>query len=71
MTSDQYMGIGMLFAIPAFIISYIYCIAIYGFLFGVGLGWLPSFIVAFVVLWLWPFIAIALAILVIMVARGS
>ncbi len=29
-----------------FIGSYIYCIAEYGYLFGVGLGWLPSGIVA-------------------------
>lgn len=32
-----------------FIGCYIYCIAAYGFLLGVGLGWLPSGIVALLV----------------------
>lgn len=35
-------------AIVTFIGSWIYCIATYGYLFGVGLGWLPSLIVAYV-----------------------
>ena len=41
-----------------FVGSWIYCIATYGFLFGVGLGWLPSFIVAVVAGFLWPLIAL-------------
>lgn len=44
-----------------FIGSYIYCIAEYGFLLGVGLGWLPSIIVATIFCWLWPLYAAALA----------
>ena len=43
-----------------FISSWIYCIASYGFLLGVGLGWLPSLIVAFIGAFLWQ---IALGIL--------
>ena len=43
-----------------FIGSWIYCIASYGFLLGVGLGWLPSLIVAFIGAFLWQ---IALGIL--------
>jgi len=31
---------------------YIYCMAAYGFLWGVGLGWLPSGIVTAVIWWL-------------------
>ena len=41
-----------------FIGSYIYCIANYGFLLGVGLGWLPSAIVATIFCWLWPLYAL-------------
>lgn len=41
-----------------FIGSWIYCIAHYGFLFGVGLGWLPSIIVASVAAALWPVAAL-------------
>ena len=32
-----------------FFCSYIWCIAEYGFLFGLGLGWLPSLILAMIV----------------------
>ena len=35
-------------ALVVFVGSWIYCIANYGFLLGVGLGWLPSAIVAFI-----------------------
>jgi hypothetical protein len=37
---------GLIVAFITFVSSWIYCIANYGFLFGVGLGWLPSIIVA-------------------------
>ena len=43
-----------------FIGCWIYCIAHYGFLWGVGLGWLPSLIVAFVVSLLWPLLALVI-----------
>ena len=33
----------------SFISAYIYCVATYGFLWGLGLGWLPSFILANIV----------------------
>jgi hypothetical protein len=45
-----YLGIGSVLGIGAavltFICAYIYCIATYGFLLGLGLGWLPSLILA-------------------------
>jgi hypothetical protein len=43
-----------------FIVTWIYCIATYGFLLGVGLGWLPSIIVAYIVGYLWPLILVGL-----------
>ena len=43
-----------------FVASWIYCIASYGYLLGVGLGWLPSLIVACIVAFLWPLLAIVL-----------
>ena len=46
-----------------FIASWIYCIITYGYLLGVGLGWLPSLIVATIVAFLWPVIAIVAAFL--------
>jgi len=46
-----------------FIGGWIYCIASYGFLFGLGLGWLPSGIMAALVSFLWPIVAVGLVIL--------
>lgn len=49
-----------------FVISWIWCIASYGFLFGLGLGWLPSAILAVIVGltcgWLWPVVCVVLVI---------
>ncbi len=66
-----YRGVGIastLTAIWVFIGSWIYCIATYGFLFGVGLGWLPSAIVAViagaVVGFGWPLAVIGLVLMV-------
>lgn len=47
--------------VPTFIGTWIWCIVEYGFLLGVGLGWLPSAIVAVVVGALWPLIALVIA----------
>lgn len=47
------------FSVPTFIGCWIYCAVHYGFLFGVGLGWLPSLIVAGIVGVTWPIIVIA------------
>lgn len=53
-------------AVIIFIGSWIYCIANYGFLFGVGLGWLPSLIVAFLASFLWPLFVFGLFCLLIL-----
>ena len=50
-----------------FPISWICCIFSYGFLLGVGLGWLPSLIVAGVAAALWPLLLLALLVLVLFV----
>lgn len=60
-------GYGLWAALITFAISWIYCIAAYGFLFGVGLGWLPSLIVAAVAylltMLLWGPVALVLGLL--------
>ena len=38
-----------------FIGAWLYCIVTYGFLLGVGLGWLAAGITATVLCWFWPF----------------
>jgi hypothetical protein len=43
--------LGVFAGILTFVAAYIYCIMTYGFLFGLGLGWLPSMILAIMVGW--------------------
>ena len=57
-------GGGVVFLIT-FIGSWVYCIVEYGYLLGVGLGWLPSLIVAVIAAFLWPLIALAIVVLAI------
>lgn len=61
-------GAGIIIAALTFIGTWVYCIAAYGFLFGVGLGWLPSAIVAVVAGFagylLWPLILLGIVLLV-------
>ena len=60
-----YQGGAALFGGVTFLGSWIWCIANYGFLLGVGLGWIPSMIVGFLVGLLWPLVAIGIAAIVI------
>jgi hypothetical protein len=58
--------LGFVVGIITFIVAYIYCIATYGFLFGLGLGWLPAGILAGIVGWATVFLwgaVLALAVL--------
>lgn len=57
---EAYAAIGNFFAFIVFVSCWIYCIANYGFLLGVGLGWLPSAICAAIARVVWPLIALAL-----------
>jgi hypothetical protein len=43
--------LGAVAGVITFVGAYIYCIATYGFLFGLGLGWLPSGILAAIIGW--------------------
>ena len=55
-----YSGGGYLTGFLVFVGSWIYCIAHYGYLWGVGLGWLPSLIVGAIAGFLWPVLVVAL-----------
>lgn len=62
-------GLGLLAALAAFLASWWYCAATYGYLLGFGLGWLPSLILAAILSaafkFLWgPLFLIAVALLV-------
>lgn len=59
--NNDYPGVvGAWVGLIVFVVSWVYCIAEYGYLFGVGLGWLPSLIVGFLAAWLWPLLLIAI-----------
>lgn len=64
-----YAGVGGVVGVLTFIVSWIYCIATYGFLLGVGLGWLPSIIVAVLAALLWPVIAIVIGLVLLLIFR--
>jgi hypothetical protein len=70
---DHYkVRIALILAGTAFVGSWLYCVVAYGFLFGVGLGWLPSAIVSvptfYLALWLWRFAAFVLFVAAVCVA---
>lgn len=69
MAGDTYRIGFNITAIIVFIGSWIYCIATYGFLFGVGLGWLPSAIVAGIAGALWPVIVAGILVLLLLVVN--
>jgi CheY-like chemotaxis protein len=52
--STVYLKGAWITGVLTFIGCWMYAIATYGFLFGVGLGWLPSAIVAVIAAYLWP-----------------
>ena len=58
--SDSYWVGYIITWILTFIGCWIYCIATYGFLLGVGLGWLAAGIAASVVSFFWPLIILAI-----------
>ena len=58
-----------------FAAGWIYCVAAYGFLFGVGLGWLPSLICGYGVFLIlfrgWPFVLALTVLLLLSYEMGS
>ncbi len=57
---DNYDTLGLITAVITFISCWIYAIISWGFLLGLGLGWIPSLFIAVIAGFLWPLIAIAL-----------
>ncbi len=60
---DEYWAVGTAVGFLVFVGCWIYCIFAYGFLLGVGLGWLPALICGFLAAALWPLIILGVAIL--------
>ena len=46
----------LFFSVVIFLFSWYYCISEYGYLFGFGLGWIPSAISAFIGFFLFPYV---------------
>jgi hypothetical protein len=65
--------LGLISAVGSFFGSWIYCAVTYGFLFGFGLGWLPSAILAGIVFlvmrYLWPIPLLAILWLIVVILR--
>lgn len=68
---NEWYGTGFVItAVITFVCSWIYCIATYGFLLGLGLGWLPSMIVAFIGGLLWPLIALGVIVIAYLIFKA-
>jgi len=67
---DLYSGIGAVFGVITFFITWGYCIIAYGFLFGTALGWIPAAILALIATVAWPLI-VGLLLLAIMAMFGG
>lgn len=52
-----------------FIGCWIYCVATYGFLLGVGLGWFPSMIAAAILSIFWPLLLIGVVAIIIAISK--
>lgn len=52
-----------------FIGCWIYCVATYGFLLGVGLGWFPSMIAAAILSIFWPILLIGVVAVIIAISK--
>jgi len=55
----------------AFIICWIYATFTYGLFLGIGLGWIPSLVIAFIAGLLWPLIVAAFALLAVFVLYAA
>ena len=53
---------GSITGVITFIVCWIYAIASWGFLLGVGLGWIPSLFIAVIAGFIWPLLALVLII---------
>ena len=68
-SENYYYNIGFwITSVITFLGCWIYAIAQYGFFIGIGLGWIPSMIIAVIAGLLWPLIAIVLSIGILVVA---
>lgn len=51
--------------------TWIYCIAAYGFLLGVALGWIAAAITATILCWLWPLYLIGVLIVGFLILKAQ
>jgi len=68
MNNDSWYGIGAnITGVIAFFAIWIYAFISWGFLVGLAIGWLPAIIGAFILGILWPLVAFAVAIIVLLI----
>lgn len=61
MMSNSYPGaVGYVVGLVTFIGCWIYAVFTYGWFLGVGLGWLPSIVIAIIAAYLWPLLLVAI-----------
>ena len=73
--SEKHIDLGDLYfkgrfisGIIIFVVSWIYAVIHYGLFIGIGLGWIPSLVIAFIGSFIWPLLAVLL--LLFLIALG-
>jgi hypothetical protein len=66
-SGETYQTGAIITGIIAFIAGWIYAVMSYGWFLGLGLGWIPALVVGVIAGLLWPLIAIAIFLLVLLV----
>jgi len=66
---DGYRALSYIIGLVAGVITWLYAIATWGFLLGVGFGWIPAVLVGIVVGFLWPIAALGILLVVLLLVN--
>lgn len=69
--NDNYLAVAVLVGGVTFIATWIFCAIKYGFLLGVGLGWLPAVFCGVIAGVLWPIPLLLLALGAVLFLRAA
>ncbi len=61
---DDYETGALITGVIAFIALMVYAVSTYGWFLGLGMGWIPAGVIAFVIGLLWPVVLFALALVI-------
>ncbi len=69
MNSEQYWSVGLVVGGLVFLACWLYAIASWGFLLGVGLGWIPAAAIGFIAAAIWPALLVLVGLVAFLLIR--